>query len=521
MAITLTNNWIILPETEPLWMNIQGDLTDYIKSRKIVTTKKIVTIPAKNLYAYSRKDGYVYIPIGLYPFFTDYIELGMEVIDKRTISNPQLIETKEYIEHIFDYQDILPGITLRKEQLMAIRKILYAKRGIIQMATGAGKSEVICGTCKILSEVNKGKYPTVLILEPTVKLVGDMVKRFHKYGLPVVAYSKTRVIHPNMINVAHPKSLGIDLSKNPNLLSNVEVLFGDETHHMQSDTFRIPTYSMSSLIYSIGVSASAINQDRVSCKRLGDFTIDELLVMGSTGPLLMNITAEYLINKEDLAKPILLRLTNPADELLSTPVSQDWHEISKVRLESMRRNSLICKAAKQFSDLNRKVLILVNTIEWSQKLLGLFDNFGLSERVFASYGSNKFQTCHNGNYYSDKTINYFDDFESGKYNIMIGTSHLYEGADIKNLDVIILAFGGKAERLQVQGLGRALRKSKTGKYAYVVDFTDYTDNVLSYQSSIRFKRYKDIFGIPNENIYDNIPVYEITKILSDREDDIK
>lgn len=518
MSIILTNNWIVIPEREPIWMSIQPSLTRYIKAKVIRTKKKTIHRPAQNLYAYTIICGNAFVPIGLYPLLNEYLTLDVEVIDKRTIHNKQLLETQDYVNDIYKYENILPGITLRKEQLMAVRKILFAKRGIINAATGFGKSEVICATCKLLEKVNNGKYPTILIFEPTIKLVGDMVKRFSKYGLPAVAYSKTRTIQPNMINIAHPKSLGLDVEKNPKILNSVEVLFGDETHHLVCDTWRLPTYNMPNLVYSIGVSASAIKQEHVSYKSLDKFSYEELLVIGATGPLLLNITADYLITKDDLATPILLRLENPANEPISNNASQDWHEISKKRLGSVRRNAMICKASKQFSDFDRKVLILVNTIEWARKLLQMFDNYGLSDKVFASYGSNKFETCCDGEFSSNKKIDYFEDFDTGKYNIMIGTSHLYEGADLKKLDAIVLAFGGKEERLQVQGLGRALRKSKTGKYAYVIDFTDDQDNVLSYQSSIRFSRYKKVFGIPKENIYNGIPAYKISEILCEREE---
>lgn len=516
MAITLTNNWIIVPENEPVWIELQQALTRYIKAKQIRTKKRTINMPAQTLRAYTRKDGYAYIPVGLYPFFTEYLTLGIEVDDKRSIKNTKLLQTEEYIKNLSQYENILPGITLRTEQLIAIKKILFAKRGIIQISTGGGKSEVMCATCSILKMVNDNKFPTILIFEPTVKLVTDTVKRFAKYGLPAVAYSKTRTIQPNMINIAHPKSLGNDLEKNSNLLNDVEVLFGDECHHWKSDTYRVPTYDMPNLVYSIGVSASAIDQSHINYKKLIMFSYDELLVMGATGPLLLNVTAEHMIDQGNLAVPILMRLENQANEPISRYATQDWHEISKKRLGSAKRNNIVCNAARQFSEYGRKVLILVNTIEWSRNLLTLFDNYGLSDKVFASYGSGKFEYCYNGKFYSDKK-DYFEDFDSGKYTIMIGTTHLYEGADLKQLDTIILAFGGKAERLQVQGIGRALRKSKTGKFAYIVDFTDDEDRILAYQSKVRFKRYKDIFGIPNDNIYNGIQDYEIEKILTTRE----
>ena len=516
MAITITNNWIVIPEREPLWISIAPILTKHTKAREIQTKTKKIRIPSITQYAYERHGTNIFIPIGLFSYIQEYITLGIDLIDRRTIHNPKLADTRDYVDHIFNYADILPGITLRNEQLIAIKKILYAKRGIINACTGFGKTEVLCGTTKILEQIN-GQMPTILLFEPTIKLVNDTIKRFKKYGINAVAYSKTRSIIPNVVNIAHPKSVGIDIEKDPHHLDPVEVMFGDESHHYVCDTFRKPTYNMPNLVYSIGVSASAISQDHINSKTLDKFSFEELLVIGATGPLLLNVTADYLIEKGDLAKPILLRLNNPANEPMDSRLSQDWSTITDVRLHSSNRNDLISQAAKQFADHNRKSLILVNTVEWARILLVLFKQLGLSDKVFASYGSNKFETISNGDITAAKG-DFFSDFDSGKYKIMIGTTHLYEGADISKLDAIILGFSGKVERLQIQGLGRALRKSKTGKFAYVIDFTDSEDKILSYHSKLRFKRYKEIIGIPEENIYDNISISDVNNILKEREE---
>ena len=122
---------------------------------------------------------------------------------------------------------------------------------------------------------------------------------------------------------------------------------------------------------------------------------------------------------------------------MDSRLSQDWATITDVRLHSSNRNDLISQAAKQFADHNRKSLILVNTIEWARVLLTLFNQLGISDKVFASYGNNKFEIISNGEITTAKG-DFFTDFDNGKYKIMIGTTHLYEGADISKLDAIIL-----------------------------------------------------------------------------------
>lgn len=67
--------------------------------------------------------------------------------------------------------------------------------------------------------------------------------------------------------------------------------------------------------------------------------------------------------------------------------------------------------------------------------------------------------------------------------------------------------------MQIQGLGRVLRKTKSGNMAYIVDFTDSQDVVLRKHSRMRMERYRDVIGIPNDRIYYDIGVYEFESIF--------
>lgn len=375
----------------------------------------------------------------------------------------------------------------------------------------SGKTEVMCAVIKLL-EKYLGKIPTTLILEPSSRLVIGTIDRLKRYNIDCASYNSNRKIVDNIVTVAHPKSLGNDLKKNDKLLDNVSVLFGDESHHLSSPSFRKPTYSMSNLEFSVGLSASAIEKNHVSGSKIEDFSMKELLIIGSTGKLVLNITAEHFINKGILAKPVLIRLNNPANESMGNYAQNNWHAVRDIKLESDKRVRLVAYTAKFFSDENRKVLILVSTTSWAEKIIKVLDEYNLSNLARCSFGGNVFMKCEDGKFVSsDEDV--FDMYSKGKVRILIGTSHIYEGVDIPSLDTIILAYGGKGERLQVQGIGRALRKTKSGKYAYLIDFTDHEDIVLSKHSELRMTRYKELIGIPEDMIFDFVDIEDIGKIF--------
>lgn len=503
--VRVYNDMIVVPRTDPSYMPLKIGLERNNPERIVYSKRGKITLPSTTDRAYISDRYNMFIPSGIFEYIKPML---YNYKDLRTKSH--LHNTSDIIEHIEEYKDILDGIVLRPEQIIACKKILANHRCIIQMCTGAGKSEVMCATIKLLAMANDNVIPTTIILEPTIRLVNDMTARFKKYDIPVVKYGDNRHIVENCVNICHPKSLGNDIDKDDSILECVEVMFCDETHHLKSESWRKPTYRMPNLAYAVGVSASAISQSHVNINNIQGFDYSELLTIESTGPIVMNVTADTLIGIGNLATPVLLMVDNPANEPIREQDIANWHKVVEIKLKSDRRIDLVAESAKKFEDRNMKSLILVSTIEWSRLILKKLHDIG--SNAVASYGGGRFE-IYNGAEFINLEDDAMEKFSRGDFMILIGTSHLYEGVDIPNLDSIILAYGGKGERMQIQGLGRVLRKTKTGNMAYIVDFTDLQDVVLRKHSKMRMERYRDIIGIPNDRIYYNIGIDEFDMII--------
>lgn len=494
--VKLTNNWIVVSKQDVSYFSLKINLKKKMPPKKIRHKNgktASISVPDEPLYYISNETENMYIPIGLYDFISEQFKLS-DVVDYRVHYDIDFDDLTD----IEKYSNILSSITLRSEQLLAMRKALITGRGILELATGSGKTEIMCAIVKYL-EQKLSKCPTVLLLEPTINLQHSTIKRFEKYDIPALSYTDNREIKLNTVNVAHPQSLGNDLDLDSCLLDEVDVLLCDECHHFSADSFRKPTYSMSNLKMSIGVSASAISQDHINYTNILDFDMNEILAISATGKLLMNVITADMVSDGKLAEPILMVMKYECKEKLEGDNPTDWADILKTRLESDNRSKCIVNCATVFAQFDRKTLILVSTIRWAEKLLKFLYNAGVS--AGASFGSGK-MIRYNGVVF-EKDKNVMSDFESGNISVLVATSHLYEGADIPNLDTIILAYGGKGERIQIQGIGRALRITKNGKYAYVVDFTDYNDIVLNKHFNSRLNRYKNIIGISDDRIFYN------------------
>lgn len=410
------------------------------------------------------------------------------------------------------YRNILDGITLRDDQIVTVMKALYHKRGLCQLPTGSGKTICIAA---ILKYYNKklGYYPDTIIFEPTNYLVNDMMSRFNEYGIPVSQYREDRFSVEGVV-VTHPMSLYNDVQKDKDAFGNIKIFIGDEFHHQPCTTWYSIYNALTGLEVSLGFSASIIHKSKLPIYNLSKLTYEESVIIGCTGPIIINIDPSYYINKGILAKPVLFRMYNPAGEFVYN--DRNWNHIRRDRLESDYRNNIICQVVSRFSEMGYKSLILVSTKSHAKSIATKLVDYGTSEKCICSFGGgvylklvgDEFESC-------DDAKNKFD---SGHYNIMIGTSHLYEGVDIPNLDSVVLASVGKQPRKLIQGVGRSLRKTKTGNYAYIIDFTDHNCRVLSRHSELRLTYYLDIIGVDSSDIYSNCNFDEFKNILNKLED---
>lgn len=427
-----------------------------------------------------------------------------ELTGPNDISN--LINDVEVVE-----DHILPGITLRPEQKLAVSRCLICRRGLIQAATGSGKTFMICAFIQELYN-QLGYYPTTLVLVPTDYLMDQMIKVMNSVGIPATSYKSSRM-KLSGVTVAHPKSINNDMLSGLDL-SGVKVLIGDEAHHTQSITWSYLFRNCVGANYILGFSASIVKSKRLPITKITQLSIQEAITIGATGNILLDIPTSFYRDKEVLATPRIIQIQHQAREYVSD--EKNWHQIRKNRLESEARTRKIAQVAKIFNDHGLKVLILISTHEHGYRLLSYLAELGLADKSMCSYGSYQFYQYVDGEI-EKLPKDSMSKFESGEVSILIGSSHVYEGADISNLDTVIMGVVGKSSRRVIQAVGRSLRKTKNGRYAYIVDFTDQGGGVLSYHTYQREQVYREQVGVSKEDIIRNVPVDKLSTVLSNLE----
>lgn len=469
-------------------------------------------------YATEDESGIYYkIPRGLIDFLPDEYFNKIDESEKSIVFPDEDLVDDE-LQALKEY-----GYTLRDDQLFAVRNSFYYKRGINQLATGAGKSIIACNLIKLLIKLNPDIK--MLLCVPYDQLIEQFSDYFEKFDIKYIKGTeidkgKNKPKGIDHVNVV--LSTPITARNKKDYLDKYNVVLFDEVQHLQSDTWSTVAMSLVRSEMSIGFSAKAIELKNITNNIIKCFSKEEGTIIGGTGKLISYLPASYYIERGILATPMMFSVDNTLPSSLSNV--QDWQKISKLALTDETKISTVANITNIFNNINRRILILTNTHEQSfaiaEKIIAMSDSPNM--KVGISHGNNR------GYVYRWKCGKIEPDYESGSsvinmfkkddISVLIGTSHLDEGADIPDLDVCILAGLGKKSRRIIQRVGRSLRITKTGKYAYLIDFCDNGCNVLHKHYLERLQTYMEDIGIPYERRFTSYNLDQIKNKVYELED---
>lgn len=360
-------------------------------------------------------------------------------------------------------------VNLRDYQVEAIIAALQNKwsgmwwpRGIIQLATGGGKTEVAAAMIQML------KVPTLFLVDKK-SLLYQTAERFSDYGIPTNIIGDGKWESPSTENSVAVATIQTLMSKktqaNPELLSffdKVEQVFFDESHHIACSIKKGNTFVRLSemLPYTYmrwGLTATPFMKDEYS----------NLLLEGATGSVLYVESNDDLIQKEYLTPPKVKMIVTNKDE----SVPNAWPDCYTMGIvHNKERNNRICQ---ETLDNEGPVLILVQKIDHGFNLQKRFKELGKNVTFLYGLDDNDTRTA------AVKRL------RSGKDHALIASTIYDEGIDIPEIKTLVLAGGGKSIIKGLQRIGRGLRLSQGKEFVMVIDFMDYVTNRLRVHSRAR------------------------------------
>jgi superfamily II DNA or RNA helicase len=371
-------------------------------------------------------------------------------------------------------------------QLQAMRQIERHGRGIIQVATGGGKSKI----AKLI--ISRYRRMTLFLTTRGV-LMYQMKDACEKAGFKVGVvgdgvFSPTRGVNVAMVQtiVAKLKEPKLDSERRDvisrlarkklplieaeiaqqaqaqfnakmkerariiKLLEMFEVVIGEEAHEAGGNSyFEILRHCKNA---HIRVALTATPFMRADAE-------DNMRLMAAFGPIVIQVSEETLINRGILATPYFKFVSyQPHPKLRRT---SPWERAYKLGiLEAEDRNARIVEYARKAIEHRLPVMILVQRTDHGNQLKQMISEHG---KVVFLRGENN----------QDERKAALTKLGNGQINVLIGTTILDVGVDVPAVGMVILAGGGKAEVAQRQRIGRGLRSKKTGSnIAFIVDFDD-------------------------------------------------
>lgn len=366
------------------------------------------------------------------------------------------------------HTDFLPGIELRPHQIAAATKLIAnGGRGVVNMATGAGKSEVACVAAKHLG------LKTVFVND-RVNAMEQAASRFRKYGIDcgMLGGGHNDIHHQVTSAVVDTLYTGVRdyNSRVLDLMRDTQLLIFDEVHHLSSMSWTFVGENCPAPCRS-GLSASVFN-------RPDERYYEDMMLIGQTGEVVCFVPPRWLIDRNYLAEPLIHWI--PVNTL--RPRTMEWHKVySEGVVRNTYLNYLVAGAARHFQYLGYKVLVLVQRIEHGNRILQLIND----PTVIFSYGGSQIMKW-DGRQIEKLTMSPEDlrqSFELQSSGIIVGSTVYDEAIDLPSMNVLIMAGGGKNFRRTIQRIGRPLHSKD--EFVHVLDFWYFNHPYLQKHSKER------------------------------------
>jgi len=377
-------------------------------------------------------------------------------------------------------------ITPRDYQIDAAFNILKFRKCLAELATSAGKTLISFLTIAYMIE--KKKAERILFIVPNVSLVVQASEDFLEYNwqnrVPIKVqqiYSGQKVRPGRNVVIGTYQSL---VKKDKEYFSQFDAVIIDETHKAKSASIKTILSKCTNANYRYGLSGTIPKPG----------TLDRLTLMSYTGPVIADVSANFLQNEGHIAKCQVKVIqmdyaTEGAKNAFREMAFNKYENKDVFKFEqnyiinSPGRLNFICSI---ISRVRRNSLVLFHRIEHGRKIY---------EKLRQE---------------SDKTVYYVDGgidkdireefkkkMEAGEEIVIVASYGTFStGISIKKIHNIFFTESFKSEVIIRQSIGRGLRQHASKDIVNIIDFVDDIsspdwDNYLMRHAKTRQKIYRE------------------------------
>jgi len=365
----------------------------------------------------------------------------------------------------------------------AIKAFLKCKNGILEMATGTGKTKTALEIAKQL--FIKNEIDSVICTTNGTDLLFQWQEEFFQWqeenptndiGELILKRHFDRY-HEIQDYVNDSSGRFIITSRNAKNLSNIfsnlskerkknTLIIHDEIHKLGSNTLKesLPG-GHSDFVYRLGLSATPEREydkegndfiDREIGSTIYEFGLEQAIKKRVLCPFNYYAISYFLTDEEKKAKKALISSYHAKEGTSEAiPKEQLYRQLSDVNKLASNKPSVF----KSFID-NNKNLLNRSIIFVHQKTQGDLISNSIKDLV-PDWST----------YYEGRDTSYLRDFSDGFINTLIACERISEGIDISDLSTVALIASNRARLTTIQRIGRCLRTDPENpdKVANVID----------------------------------------------------
>jgi len=369
-----------------------------------------------------------------------------------------LLTRYEYkYEYVFQYSNGTPvsyprcNFQFRDYQNETIIKATFAKSGIIQSATGSGKTVMMAGIIESIG-------CRAVVIVHTLDLLKQVMDTLHAaFGIEIGQIGGG-IVNLQDITVATVQTLSQCLSKSfyekyafdeeghgyedkmdikqhkkdiLNWSHTVGLVLFDETQRVGSSTAFGARQMFKNASRAYGLSASPWRDDGGS-----------MMIRAAFGEIIVFNTASDLIRDGWLMQPTI-KIIDVIDNIWS---GRTYAQVYKSAIvENNSRNMQVVNEALRHHANGLNTLVLITQIKHGEILQKMFKAFGIDALMISGKSGKK---------HREQTI---QDMRDGKAPLVIASSIADVGLDVPRLEAVVEAGAGKSSTTALQRIGRIMR----------------------------------------------------------------
>lgn len=318
-------------------------------------------------------------------------------------------------------------------------------RGVMGISVGGGKTPL----CIAIAMHIPGKCIIILHRKDLLHQWLEEIKSFTGVDAAAIgdgAWDGRAELPNTKFVIAMPQTVGKSIDEFKRCVADAKLLVIDEAHRASGPAKWAALAQIVPAYYRIGATGTPVT----------DNLVNDLRLKAATGNLIIKLGAATLADMGHLVPctVVLHRVTNPA-------VFGDWHSVRRQLIEdNAGRNEGVLTIVKGEVENHKRVLVICDTVLHAKTLRDMIIAEGINGRLIIGKTASKDRTQAR------------QDIKGGRLDVAICSNLWDEGINLPNLDVVVIAAGGKSSARWTQRVGRALRTAPGKTEGIIHDFWD-------------------------------------------------